>query len=517
MSVSFEVIAERISHYSLELHIFNKDYSFVNDVVLFDYCKNQLKRELLYICKATDLPEITSFQDCLNIICIRDNRDDIDFLESNHHNFLFVNPPADINRLFNEVNHFITEQHKLNRGLQKLSEALLSCKGIQHLVDIATEVFENPVTVCDMSFKFLGLSKEKVDPLWCHMAEIGYCNYDHVQDMKDSGFLEVYKSDTPIIFKKKGMMIWNYMALRFTINNKVVGHVSVLEKRNPFNENTAILLKHFSKIVSCEMQRNSYLNNTKGMLYEFFLIDLLEGKIRDRMVIEERMKSLGLSLNKDLYLLSLRPKSEVLGNIALAFITDWLERIFVKSKCIVYKNNIILLLSYPKDKFLTESELSKLIDFLNEHQLIAGISYCFHDIANISEAYEQSTIAMNMGIRLHKEKKFHFYQDYILYHLLNLAGENKDLKSFYNPLIIKLMEYDEEYQTKYAQTLYTYLSNGNNLAKSARIFNIQPNSMSYRIKRIEKLLNIDLNDPDVSFCLYLSFKIFLFTNKTLLV
>ena len=70
MSVSFEVIAERISHYSLELHIFNKDYSFVNDVVLFDYCKNQLKRELLYICKATDLPEITSFQDCLNIICI---------------------------------------------------------------------------------------------------------------------------------------------------------------------------------------------------------------------------------------------------------------------------------------------------------------------------------------------------------------------------------------------------------------------------------------------------------------
>ena len=124
---------------------------------------------------------------------------------------------------------------------------------------------------------------------------------------------------------------------------------------------------------------------------------------------------------------------------------------------------------------------------------------------------------MNMGIRLHKEKKFHFYQDYILYHLLNLAGENKDLKSFYNPLIIKLMEYDEEYQTKYAQTLYTYLSNGNNLAKSARIFNIQPNSMSYRIKRIEKLLNIDLNDPDVSFCLYLSFKILLFTNKTLLV
>ena len=68
-------------------------------------------------------------------------------------------------------------------------------------------------------------------------------------------------------------------------------------------------------------------------------------------------------------------------------------------------------------------------------------------------------------------------------------------KPFIDPIVLDIKSHDKKNGSDYLKTLDVYLSHMMNVKSAAEELCIHPNSMHYRISRIEELFGIDFNDP----------------------
>jgi DNA-binding PucR family transcriptional regulator len=59
-----------------------------------------------------------------------------------------------------------------------------------------------------------------------------------------------------------------------------------------------------------------------------------------------------------------------------------------------------------------------------------------------------------------------------------------------------LVEHDREHGTSYVETLRAFLECWGDVAATARLLGLHPNTLRYRVRRIVELSGLDLGDPD---------------------
>ncbi|WP_306368718.1 CdaR family transcriptional regulator [Nocardiopsis sp. CC223A] len=105
----------------------------------------------------------------------------------------------------------------------------------------------------------------------------------------------------------------------------------------------------------------------------------------------------------------------------------------------------------------------------------------------------------------------------------DVTGLRRVLLDFYaSPTSRKLLEdllrpldSDDPQKTATAvRTLLAYLSNRNSPAKAARELLLHPNAVTYRMRKIEKALQLDLDDPDTRFAVELACRVRLLSAET---
>ena len=75
------------------------------------------------------------------------------------------------------------------------------------------------------------------------------------------------------------------------------------------------------------------------------------------------------------------------------------------------------------------------------------------------------------------------------------SNEQKEsLGAFCNTKLKLLLEHDKMNNTSYADTLYAYLTNERNVAATAKALFMHRNTLVYRLKKINELVDIDYDD-----------------------
>lgn len=96
------------------------------------------------------------------------------------------------------------------------------------------------------------------------------------------------------------------------------------------------------------------------------------------------------------------------------------------------------------------------------------------------------------------------YSELGVYQLL-LAIDNKEtIKAYYNDMLGKLEENDQNNGTDYLDFLNAYLNSNCNINDTADALFIHRNTVVYKIKKINELLDCDLSDIEVRVQLYLA-------------
>ena len=76
-------------------------------------------------------------------------------------------------------------------------------------------------------------------------------------------------------------------------------------------------------------------------------------------------------------------------------------------------------------------------------------------------------------------------------------------EDYYNKIALTLIRKDKENNSELLKTLYVYLQNDCKVGTTAEILFIHPNTLSYRIKQMQKEVNFDLECPNEKAILYL--------------
>jgi sugar diacid utilization regulator len=334
----------------------------------------------------------------------------------------------------------------------------------------------------------------------------GYHTYEDVKKMmKLRAFEKLNASSSPVLFRSERRPTTYRVWSKIAVGDMIVGHLVVLGHESEFSEDDIELVQLISNAISLEMQKDGNFYN--GLKNEGFIKDLLAGKIRNPGEVRERLQYLDCNFANSLYVLTIVFSDTDYSNMPKFFMKDYLSRMIPDSTALVYEKHIVVIISHNNDKPFSCEVEQRLVEFLKENSMVAGLSNGFSRLTEMDRLYKQSLKATELGRHINGESSLYQYDNYLFEHMLSTCSEQQELYQFCHPSIFVLREYDRKNNTNYLMFLYEYLENINNPRGIISVLNIHRNTLKYRLDKIKGIMNVDLKDSKQLLLLYLSLQI----------
>ena len=376
-----------------------------------------------------------------------------------------------------------------------LLEAKLAKKGLQEILDIASDVFPNPIAVFDNATRLLawaGQMPEKRDALWDMVLTE---NVAYVSEMS-----RLYREKNILLDVEKGKK-----AAFFILNDAVWPDTMQANIYDPDTGNrlgnlggtgvaAPLTLGQLSKfdylagyISSILARYNRSLNNEKQQL----LINALEGKSVSKELFEQQFFGRIVTERYGLRILSLQPPQEENDiEVELSARLAKYQTVYAEWKCFaaVWKKNIVMLIAELENEKKLEEQIGTLI--CQYPKFTIGISDRFDKIQEASFALRQAEIAGKYGMEDGKQQ--YYFRDHVYRYVAGELQKELPLKAICEPDIYRIAQYDKEHETAYLKTLRSYLEYGHNVTRAAVALYIHRNTMIYRIERMKELFGEDI-------------------------
>lgn len=143
-----------------------------------------------------------------------------------------------------------------------------------------------------------------------------------------------------------------------------------------------------------------------------------------------------------------------------------------------------------------------------KYNLIMGAGRPEKGIKGIQTSFEQAEMAMLLSEKIDKKDEYQIYSYNELgaYLLLDTLKTSKELDTFYYNILGNLLETDKNHEL--LNTLKEYFNHDESLKVTADYLFIHVNTLKYRMKKVEKITNQDLNTSEGKLNLNLALKIF---------
>jgi DNA-binding PucR family transcriptional regulator len=144
----------------------------------------------------------------------------------------------------------------------------------------------------------------------------------------------------------------------------------------------------------------------------------------------------------------------------------------------------------------------QLADDLDEHSVCVGISGAHDGLAKLAVSYSEAKEAVDMTDGgAHRVIAF---KDVLIDSLVRSSRHaDRILEETLGPVL----RYDADKRSELVRTLRAYVDAGFHLTKSAELLGVHPNTVVYRLRRIEELTGRDPHVPDDLLLLFLGLKL----------
>ena len=540
MSITIKDISKTIENSIIFESFSNNKIENLEFIKFITNDKSTFEKNVLYF---TENPSIiTALNDdiSLNIaIACTGSKNILENKAFNNKNIILFQTDNSLNS-FNLLLDLFNNDHKLEKDVSLLLEALSSEKGIQHIVDVSTNILGYPFFIRDLNYKILGHSKDYddlKDDVWKELLMKGYQTQDDFSYHMKYGLIENSSgSETPTYFKmskipdskllknvntkfleppilkdKKtvaGERIW----CDINISGEKVASLVVIEAYKPFSEYDVEVIKKISQILSFEIQKDSFYDPKLIERSSLFLKDLLGLKIRTKEVLNEQVKFSKLTFKKYNRIIVFKSKEENTKGIPTNFVKGFYYSNFKLIYSIKYNEYFVGLYTSDDDDNINESQREKLFTFANDTSMPCGISRNFTNLIDASIYFNQAQEAIISGCRIKPEKMLYFYDDYILQHILSVYSDKNSISTLYFPALDDLIAYDKKNKTELFLTLAAYVMKTRNPSNLSNELNIHRNTLYHRLQKIEEIMKIDIENMDTLFNVYISLKIKEFVN-----
>lgn len=379
--------------------------------------------------------------------------------------------------------------------------ALIERKGLQYITDIVSITLRNPFFVYDISGKILSKSQDKVSlEIWEKLIPGGYLDAENMRVTEQAGVIEKIMSDDTPVLGKFPYSCFPFLGCRIRDKDGTVGIATVVEV-NPLLDEDYEILVIACKAILFEML---YRERTAMQTVPYFNLfkDIIEDTVSE-IEVRERCRVLHLELPKSMRLLGIKFSHIKKNSLSLHFLRETLLASMPPCFCIIYDESLILILS---EQYFSKTLLHTIKQIFPKDDTRIGVSRVFTDILGLRGAFGEMKAIQSVHQKLGLERPLTYYEDILLYHFMEMAAKENDLNLFCSPVVHQIDKYDQENGTSFKQSLEAYVEASRNIQKAAEKLHLHKNTLYYRLKRAEKLFELDLSDENLCFTLQFSFR-----------
>lgn len=178
-----------------------------------------------------------------------------------------------------------------------------------------------------------------------------------------------------------------------------------------------------------------------------------------------------------------------------------------------YDNDrLIIYLEHKEDEFNNVHHFLDLVDKrLND--IIPGVPFSWgigkseDGIMRFHDSYKKALSALEVALKSDESNRRVSFEDTQLNRLLLHLANHEEVKNITLSTIAPLIEYEESREIELIDTFIAYQNQNGNVSQAARVLNLHRQSLLYRLKKIESLTNLSLDNPDDVFLLNISIKV----------
>ncbi len=345
------------------------------------------------------------------------------------------------------------------------------------------------------------------------LIEHGYHPPETVQLFQRLRRLEEYEKSFELVISR------DYATSKYEVVKKMFragGSFSILIVMvccgRPATDGLTELFEIFLNYIKTYVDRDSAVFGGNNAI-KTLALDLIMKNVKTRDEARNRAIYTGFPFEGNFRLVVVSFADEV--NIPLSRLVLSFTEVFPKAAVFSQNRNVIILDAERGD---TEQFKAVIDRALDSSEFLCGISNRFGTLWDIGIAYEQALMAVDLAGRLkshyiatdNAQKRF-FYQfgDYWIYNLISAGTKAAPVvyrNSFLYRSVEKLREYDALHHTNTLNLLRIYLENERKATVVSAMLHMHRNTVLYHIEKIESILGVSLDDPEVRLKLHLAFK-----------
>jgi sugar diacid utilization regulator len=271
-----------------------------------------------------------------------------------------------------------------------------------------------------------------------------------------------------------------------------------------------VIIDKFIGLSALFFQTEEITRDQQEKMKEHFIYDLLFHKFESKKVLIKQAKMWGWNLDKPhhLFIIDVSLSEETMIQI------DWMDEmiIYLENYLSHFNNEIILFPFQDQMVVLLRDEIntnpSKRKTFVFEiaakieqalssnwssSQVHIGIGKWYQDSINLNKSYQEAKIALQFGkVWLENNRVFHI-NDFGIFNLI-IHLHKEILYDFCEEYLSSLIESDEKLGTEYLKTLKVYFQYQGNINEVSDALFVHPNTLRNRLKKIEDMTGIFLQN-----------------------
>lgn len=394
---------------------------------------------------------------------------------------------------------------RLRRAKDELFRALQTKTPLRQFLQIAHEATGLQFSLCSASFAVLAAYPDMDDEK--NLVTSGgrqYVRFGAAMELEERQHMKrLLESARPSV-STDPRFLYPILFQSIRINQAMVAYIFSPGRPEGFYPEELELVEYLSQVLSIEMQKQDFFAPESGLKYEYFLLELLESRLKSESSAVQRLHQLGRRPQPYYYLAELT-FDDVSSRPSGGFFFDQVLSLFPDSLVGLIKGRMCMLLPRGQIGALTPWEESALKSFLEFNHMRASFSDRFTALLAAPYAWEQ---ARRTAAEAPGEERVRYYDQVRLYHLLDQIGDAELLRSMLHPDIELLRRYDGEHNTHYLDTLWAYLRANRNAAQAAAALFIHKSTFFFRMGKIAELVGDDvMRDGERLFAYELSLRL----------
>lgn len=288
-------------------------------------------------------------------------------------------------------------------------------------------------------------------------------------------------------------------------------------------------LNHASTLLKFDIQKRISIQQNEQKYRDEFLLDLIFSETIELEGIKLRGQCFGWDLDKGVVVVainfkpSIHPYSNInedilrgLRNACFSKIKSIMKEVWEASYYTIVNQTILFVISLHKEDYSHFKQTLK----KRQHEIdsIAQRQHCYLNVG--IGGYKQSSNLTHASYKeafqalLYSEKKEHsdtapftFWDEMGAYQVLIKLSATADGERFWRSMLEKIIKNDNTYRSHYFETLSNLQKNNWDMKETAHKMHVHPNTIAYRIARIEELFDININASDQRLLLDLALKL----------